>query len=78
MLPLIRLITHYHVERQAINVIKFGQKFVDRVANPEDMIVLKPFKIRERTTKAEKAEFDEAFDDVSFFLFLCSICVRNL
>lgn len=69
MLPLIRLITHYHVERQAINVIKFGQKFAQRVANPEDMIVLKPFKVREKTVKAEKVELDEVFDDVGTLLF---------
>lgn len=78
MLPLIRLIVHYHVERQAINVIKFGQKFTDKVANAEDMIVLKPFKIREKTSKEDKAELEEAFGEVScshyfFYLYLESL-----
>lgn len=72
MLPLIRLKVHYHVERQAINVIKFGQKFADKVANPEDMVVLKPYSIREKTNK-KKEDLDQAFENVSIYQSVCEL-----
>lgn len=38
LLPLIRLCVRYSDERQSFNAIRFGQKYVDRVANPEDLV----------------------------------------
>ncbi|XP_066250453.1 double-strand break repair protein MRE11 [Euwallacea similis] len=40
-LPLLRLIVTYVDESQAFNMIRFGQRYVGRVANPKDMVKLK-------------------------------------
>ncbi|XP_066153313.1 double-strand break repair protein MRE11 [Euwallacea fornicatus] len=48
-LPLLRLIVTYVDESQTFNMIRFGQRYVGRVANPKDMVKLnsgiKPDKI---------------------------------
>lgn len=38
MLPLVRLRVEYEADIQLGNVIRFGQEFVDRVANPRDVL----------------------------------------
>lgn len=38
----------YFNERQIVNHIKFGKKYIGKVANPEDMLIMKPNKIKER------------------------------
>lgn len=67
MLPLIRLVAYYHVERQAINPIKFGQKYSDKIANPEDLLVLRAFKIRERSRGAN-IQLDDEIEEVRLYL----------
>lgn len=63
MLPLVRLIVFYYTERQIVNQIAFGQKFIGKVANPEDMISVKPNRNKERCKR--RGEFDDdAFENV--------------
>lgn len=38
LLPLIRLNVKYENESQSFNLIRFGQNYIDKVANPADMI----------------------------------------
>lgn len=47
-LPLIRLIFQIHNELQAFNPIRIGQQYTGRVANPEDMILLRKLTNRKR------------------------------
>ncbi|KAL1497401.1 hypothetical protein ABEB36_008378 [Hypothenemus hampei] len=49
-LPLLRLNVLYVNEQQTFNAIRFGQKFIDRVANPKDIVKLKSALKRPRTT----------------------------
>lgn len=60
MLPLIRLVVYYHVEKQIVNHIKFGQKYTNKVANPEEMVVMKP--VRAKETRKRMTAHDESFD----------------
>lgn len=62
MLPLIRLVVFYFVEKQVVNHIRFGQKYIGRVANPEDMLIMKSSKMRERRKRDEFYDgiFEEA------------------
>lgn len=54
-LPLLRVRVEYTDEAQCFNTIRFGQKYQSRVANPDDMILLK----REKTTQRKSRENDE-------------------
>lgn len=54
-LPLLRLIVAYVDEAQAFNTIRFGQKYIGRVANPKDIIKLRSA-VR-KTPRAAKSEF---------------------
>lgn len=47
--PLIRLNVRCRDERQIFNTIRFGQAYVGKVANPEDMV--KCFMVKERTKR---------------------------
>lgn len=51
MLPLIRIVAFYFTEAQIVNHIRFGQKFVGKVANPDDMVIMKPNKPKERSKR---------------------------
>lgn len=63
MLPLIRLVVFFFTEAQVVNHIKFGKKYVGKVANPEDMVIMKPNKIKERRKK-NNAGRDDDFADI--------------
>ncbi|XP_076275153.1 double strand break repair nuclease mre11 [Rhynchophorus ferrugineus] len=54
-LPLIRLNVSYNKESQAFNPIRFGESYVDKVANPSDMIKIKCMTKKEITRK-DKAQ----------------------
>lgn len=61
MIPLIRLIVFYFTEEQIVNQIKFGRKYVGKVANPEDMVVMKPNKNKERR---KRNGVDDVFEEI--------------
>lgn len=50
-LPLIRLIVKYNDDRQQFNPIRLGQQFTGKVANPNDIVLLKTSKIRVKQSK---------------------------
>lgn len=61
-LPLIRLRVTYFDERQVFNTIRFGQQFMEEVANPTDMVILKKFKTKHENlvkTDLDRNIFDE-------------------
>ena len=57
-LPLIRLRVDLTGGFQSINVQKFGQKFVGKVANPSDMLLFHKSK-KKRGNRDEEDEFNE-------------------
>lgn len=62
-LPLIRLRVTYFDERQVFNTIRFGQQFMEQVANPTDMVILKKFKAKHENllkTDLDRNIFEEA------------------
>lgn len=62
-LPLIRLNVKYRDERQVFNAIRFGQSYIGKVANPEDMIKCNPL----RETVRKKGANDTIKTIVSLF-----------
>lgn len=62
MIPLIRLVVFFFTEEQVINQIKFGKNYIGRVANPEEMVIMKPNKNRER--RKRNTRDDDEFDDI--------------
>lgn len=61
-LPLIRLRVEYTLEVQHFNTIQFGQEFQDRVANFNDMILLRSEK--KNVEKRNKCIDDDALADI--------------
>lgn len=61
-LPLLRLKVTYKSDMHHFNTVRFGQKFMDRVANPVDMVKLKQEK--EDTKKNINLLDKEAIDKV--------------
>lgn len=64
MLPLIRLVTYFFTDSQVVNQIKFGQKYIDKVANPESMVLMKPNKNQERRKKNANDDDFETIETV--------------
>ena len=58
-LPLIRLRVDLTGGFQSVNVQKFGQKFVGKVANPSDMLLFHKSKKKKGGNKDEEDEFNE-------------------
>ena len=58
-LPLIRLRVDLTSGFQSVNVQKFGQKFVGKVANPSDMLLFHKSKKKKGGNKDEEDEFNE-------------------
>lgn len=58
-MPLIRLAFNFYDERQQFNAIRVGQQYNGKVANPEDMILLKCVKKR-----TKKSIYSDEADDV--------------
>ena len=58
-LPLIRLRVDLSGGFQSVNVQKFGQKFVGKVANPSDMLLFHKSKKKKGGNKDEEDEFNE-------------------
>ncbi|ENN72711.1 hypothetical protein YQE_10649, partial [Dendroctonus ponderosae] len=56
-LPLLRLIVAYVDESQTFNTIRFGQKYIGRVANPKDMVKLRSTVKKSPRHGKEKNEF---------------------
>lgn len=64
-LPLLRLVFQIHNDKQQFNAIRFGQQYAGKVANPEDMLLLKKV-FRKRQGKSVYAdEYDESDNVVS-------------
>lgn len=57
-LPLIRLKVDYSGGYASINPQRFGQRFIDKVANPTDLLILS--RTRSRTTKASSSDEPKA------------------
>lgn len=61
-LPLIRLRIIYENENQMFNSIRFGQSYIDVVANPKDILIFRKLK---KSSKTEVTNLDKkAFGDV--------------
>lgn len=67
--PLIRLRVEYTDESQMFNTTRFGHKFTDEVANPNEMILFKKQRkeIKKNDTGIDKDAMDAVFagEDVS-------------
>lgn len=66
-LPLIRLIVKYYDDKQQFNVIRVGQQYTGRIANPQDCVMLKNLRQRQRAAKGAVGLFvdEEKFKNVS-------------
>lgn len=65
MLPLIRLRVFYERDLQSFNAIRFGQKYVGRVANPEDVVKLAPIRRARGAQMRVDLDTDHTFNHVS-------------
>lgn len=61
-LPLIRLVYNINDEKQQFNAIRLGQEYYGRVANPEDMVLLK---LRRKGVKRERGGSFEECDEAN-------------
>lgn len=68
MLPLLRLNVSYVDENQVFNAIRFGQRYIDRVANPKEIVKLKS--VIKRTFNKGKKDDEDFLTNVGFF-FVC-------
>ncbi|KAK3913008.1 Double-strand break repair protein MRE11 [Frankliniella fusca] len=57
-LPLIRLRFYYTDEAQMFNSVRFGQKFEDKIANPQELILMKR-RVLERKEKRDVLDTEE-------------------
>lgn len=70
MLPLLRLNVSYADENQVFNAIRFGQRYIERVANPKEIVKLKSG--IKRTINKKNKDDEDFLTNVGFF-FVCKI-----